>query len=188
MTGDRLKRVRFYWILAGVVFTVFVLASPGAAMDDAQFKQCMAEELLQADDHLTVGDLKKICRDKLAASADSDLPKLSPPEVESGEAGPESLMARRRRLEAEAEDNPFAITPHKTNYVLIASYNATPNEEPLGSAKASGARHHGDFDDDEAAVRGLLAFMLGRARVTAKVSFVASGSSRSDRRQALPTA
>jgi len=64
----------------------------------------------------------------------------------------------------------------------------SPNEEPVGSSKASGARHHGDFDDDEAAVRGMLAFILGRVRVTAKVSFEASKSSRSDRRQALTTA
>ena len=131
MTDDRLKRVRFYWVLAGVVLTVFCLAPPGAAMDDAQFRQCMAEELLQADDHQTVGDLKKLCRNKLATSADSDLHKLSPPTVESAESGPESLMARRRRLEAVAEDNPFAITPHKRNYFLLASYNTTPNEEPF---------------------------------------------------------
>jgi hypothetical protein len=64
----------------------------------------------------------------------------------------------------------------------------SPNEEPAGTSKASNARHHGDFDDDESAVKGLLAFMLGRTRVAAKVSFEASKSSRSDRRQAMTAA
>ena len=37
-----------------------------------------------------------------------------------------------------------------------------PNTEPAGSAGASGASHHGDFDDDAATVKATLARILGK--------------------------
>jgi phospholipase A1 len=106
-------------VLLGAVLTVFCPAA-GEAMGKDKFEECMTNELMQAGDHLTVGDLKKICREK-----------APPPEVAEGKAKPESLMAKRRQQEAETDENPFAITPHKTNYILVASYNNTPNAEPF---------------------------------------------------------
>jgi hypothetical protein len=46
----------------------------------------------------------------------------------------------------------------KTN----AEWILTPNNEPNGSSKASNARHHGDFDNDDATLRALLARLLGQ--------------------------
>ena len=61
------NRHRRFWIslvLLGAVLTVFFPAAPGEAMDKGKFKECITNELMQAGDHLTVGDLKKICREK----------------------------------------------------------------------------------------------------------------------------
>jgi phospholipase A1 len=41
-----------------------------------------------------------------------------------------SLISRRKEAELAIRDNPFVLTPHKANYVLLATYNDTPNTEP----------------------------------------------------------
>jgi Papain family cysteine protease len=64
-------------------------------------------------------------------------------------------------------------------------YVLTPNEIPAGEIDASGARHHGDFDDDRATVRSTLAYMLGKSQVKADMTFNGSASSARDRRLAL---
>ncbi len=129
MTLHLNRKLWIYLLAPGIALSVVFSASPGAAMDKAAFNDCLARELLQAGDHQTVGDLKKICREKLSPTAGS---KETPaPEALANIARPESLMAVRRQREAKAEANPFAITPHKTNYILVASYNTTPNAEPF---------------------------------------------------------
>lgn len=42
-----------------------------------------------------------------------------------------------------------------------AEWIPSPNDEPLGSRRASTARHHGDFDDDRATLRATLARIVG---------------------------
>ena len=69
-----------------------------------------------------------------------------------------------------------------------------PNTEPVGSPNASGARHHGDFDNDAATLRATLARILagdaaGAARAsTATFRRNASASALRSRRQAVDTA
>ncbi|HJT79599.1 MAG TPA: hypothetical protein VJ719_00255, partial [Chthoniobacterales bacterium] len=43
-----------------------------------------------------------------------------------------------------------------------AEWILTPNDEPRGSTRESNARHHGDFDNDDATLRAVLARILGR--------------------------
>ncbi len=49
---------------------------------------------------------------------------------------------------------------------LFPSKNAewilTPNNEPRGCARESNARHHGDFDNDDATLRAVLSRILGQ--------------------------
>jgi hypothetical protein len=70
-----------------------------------------------------------------------------------------------------------------------------PNSEPVGSTAASGARQHGDFDDDKATVHATLARIIGakaakssKAAVPARLAalgFSASRSSLRDRRMGI---
>lgn len=68
-----------------------------------------------------------------------------------------------------------------------------PNNEAEGLVGSSGARHHGDFDDDPQTVKATLAYMLngsaGRTAVapaaSAKLQFQRSGSSMRSRREML---
>ena len=64
-------------------------------------------------------------------------------------------------------------------------YVLAPNEVPAGQADASGARHHGDFDDDDATVQSTLGYILGKPQVKAEFTFHGSASAARDRREAL---
>lgn len=66
-----------------------------------------------------------------------------------------------------------------------AEYVTAPNDAEEGSASASRARHHGDFDDDAATLRATLARVLGRGATRTEFSFERSAASTRDRRQAL---
>jgi len=109
---------------------VFLATAPLVkASETDPFKQCLTRELMQASDHQTVGDLRRLCHEKLFG------PKADQEKITTSHALAKqpvvSLMAERRAWEAKAEENPFAITPHRPNYVLFASYNTTPNTEPF---------------------------------------------------------
>ena len=56
------------------------------------------------------------------AGAESQVPEDS----ELAPAG-ESIIAERMQAELATRFNPFVLSPHKQNYVLLASYNDTPN-------------------------------------------------------------
>lgn len=44
---------------------------------------------------------------------------------------PDSALQKRRLQEEMTQDNPFVITPHKTNYLLPLTYNSHPNTTPF---------------------------------------------------------
>lgn len=86
--------------------------------------------------------------------------------------GMDKFVARHQALQA-------LIRQDKAEYILA------PNEAAEGSAQASRASHHGDFDDDTATVKATLARILGRDRITAEFSFARSAASMRDQRKAL---
>ena len=65
-----------------------------------------------------------------------------------------------------------------------ADWVTAPNNQPLGSTTASTARHHGDFDNDEATVHATLARILGSkaAAVPAGLSFSSGAGAKAVRR------
>lgn len=65
------------------------------------------------------------------------------------------------------------------------SWILAPNTQPVGSADASRARHHGDFDDDEATVRATLARILDAPRTGAGLTFRRSAGGLRNRRPAV---
>ena len=69
---------------------------------------CMAEELKTASTDMTAGELRERCRTQINNSIDE-----------------------RIVYEKQASSNPFAILPHKPNYILPFTYSK-PREEPYG--------------------------------------------------------
>ncbi len=101
--------------------------SAGLAYTDDELSQCLVASLESAADNATIGELKRDCIARLEGVA-TEAPKADQADASKAE---ESALARRRRKEAETRFNPFVITPHKPNYVLVAAYNNSPNEEPF---------------------------------------------------------
>jgi len=92
---------------------------------------CLLEKIRQADAGLSVGELKEACQDATLSQEriPATLPAESPDSSETAPAEGESLVARRIEAERSTRFNPFVMSPHKQNYVLLASYNQSPNYE-----------------------------------------------------------
>jgi phospholipase A1 len=86
----------------------------------------------------------------------------------------EQATAVRRRLamEAAARDNPFLLLPHRPNYILPATYNLSPNEEPFGLPE-------GAFDKLEMKFQVSLKALLGQPSIFRRGKLYAAYTSRS---------
>ena len=111
-------------VFAGLMQTLPLPAEPLTGMD-----ACMLEMLRSADPADSVGQLKAACEDRIssrdAATPTDDSGQDSTVAPEAGE----SIIAERLKAERATRDNPFVLSPHKQNYVLLATYNEHPNYE-----------------------------------------------------------
>lgn len=69
-----------------------------------------------------------------------------------------------------------------------ADWVTSPNNEPVGSNNASAARHHGDFDNDEATVRATLARIVGKAGLQGGIMFSGTAFTKTSRRSLIAQA
>lgn len=103
------------WMAAVALLPVVAAASADGLDDHAR---CLLDALARAAPEQTVAELRASCAAPVAQAA-----------VQA--AAPEPVTARLA-LEQQAASNPFALLPHRPNYVLLGAYNfADPNEAPL---------------------------------------------------------
>lgn len=123
---------------------VCALGWSGTLLANNEFTQCLMAEMAEADDGVTVGELRQRCE----AKQDLVDPRL--PVAESGPATPagtekrasaevESAITRRLLLEEDEAHNPFSLLPHKPNYIMLSNNMSSPHEAPFRAA---------DPDDD----------------------------------------
>ncbi|HLF10213.1 MAG TPA: peptidase C1, partial [Gammaproteobacteria bacterium] len=67
----------------------------------------------------------------------------------------------------------------------FVSYILAPNDDPIGKDSASRARHHGDFDDDEATVKATLVRIVSSKGTQVEIDFPRSATSLRDRRMVM---
>ncbi len=89
--------------------------SQSFAAQTIDMEDCLMEAVRDAAPQTTVGELRELCREKT-----SQVPAVAP--------GP---VGERLAVEAKAEQTPWAITPHKPNYILPVAYNDRLNTEPF---------------------------------------------------------
>ncbi|WP_263078243.1 phospholipase A [Endozoicomonas sp. Mp262] len=87
------------------------------------YEQCLMRQARFADESLTLSEIRAACQQKLRED--------SQPEDTLEEA---DVLANRAVQEETTRDSPFVITPHRPNYILPVSYNASPNYEPFERA------------------------------------------------------
>ena len=114
--------------LSSLVLLVFPLLwgicdiSFAATLDTAK-QECLMEEIQKAGNDVTIGELKARCKDKETIVAEK-----------SGEGGKKSVVRTRLFTDDENVLRPWTLMAHRQNYLLLASYNSDPNNEPYREA------------------------------------------------------
>lgn len=100
------------------------LVAPGWGLADETvtgFDACLVERMRTAGDEVTLGELRRACRDEPLANADGTDPTAT--------SAP--LVTRRLAAEQATMGRPFVITPHRPNYFLVAYNLSDPNLAPF---------------------------------------------------------
>ena len=130
----------------GVFSLSFILSGNALLADElAPMDACLLQQFRLADSSISLAELRNQCEIVISArepeieSQDEvkPVPELvaQDPEplgdmvAEEPRPAGESLISRRVQAEKSTRYNPFVLSPHKRNYVLLASYNDTPNYE-----------------------------------------------------------
>ena len=114
----RLTRLSFVNTLFSLSF-ILTTYSVNAVDNKSEIEKCMQLEMLQAGSSVTVGEMREQCNKKL---------------IDVGETIKESNIAQRLQLEKSTWDNPFVMTIHKPNYIMLPSPAA---EEEVEGVKRS---------------------------------------------------
>ena len=98
-----------------LLFCIFY-ASPVHA--DA-YQSCLLDAIEEFSDERTVGEIRALCQPKIPTPVKSQ---------------PIGLIEKRLKLERDASSNRFAMTQHKSSYMLPLSYNSRVNNTPFTDA------------------------------------------------------
>ena len=99
----RLSRVGMMTVLVAICLL------PVSGRTDA-LTDCMMEMMQQAGDDMTVGELRRQCREKLGQAPMEESP--SP-----------AILSERLREDRENIYQPFSLMSHKPNYILVGAHN-----------------------------------------------------------------
>lgn len=112
-----MKRCQWVGLFCFVLIHSVSLASP---IDE---QACLLKQLEQADDTMTIGELKAVCQSAVTA----ETTELEPA------AMPSSAISRRMQYERH-NSNPFTLLPHRPNYLILSNNFSSPNERPFRQA------------------------------------------------------
>ncbi|MET0029102.1 MAG: phospholipase A [Candidatus Thiodiazotropha sp.] len=100
----------------------------GAAEDSlSAYQSCLLEYFESAEADVPVGVIREQCHNAVTPVAQEALSTPATEPVLDPVLPEESLVDNRIDAERATRSNPFVLSPHKQNYVLLASYNDTPN-------------------------------------------------------------
>ncbi len=89
-----------------------------AAENKSEVDKCMEAEMLQVGDSVTVGEIREQCQEG-TKKANKKTKKTN--------------IEKRLQLEKSTRDNPFVISVHKPNYILLVAHNDKTNETPFAN-------------------------------------------------------
>ncbi len=115
-----------------VLLIVSLVCIPSQGVNAQTIEHCLQQQFEQADDNKTVGELRRYCQnsvdnDNLSMLANQQEQQLPP-------SDDVSAITQRLNLEKDQAKNPFALLPHKPNYILLSNNLASPNEQPFEQA------------------------------------------------------
>jgi phospholipase A1/A2 len=112
---------------------------PARAQDNPSLEQCLLRELLQAAPEATVQSLRQRCNAAAAPTPDPAAPSpAARPAAEMLKPGSDadlSLFERRLGSELRASSEPFALLPHRPNYLQpISLYSRSASGDPAADS------------------------------------------------------
>jgi phospholipase A1/A2 len=118
-------------LVSFAVFILTVLLGGGSAPEAtlSSYQSCLLEYLESSEADVPVGVLKEQCLNATKPDEDAALSAQHTEPLKEPVPPEESLVENRIDAERATRANPFVLSPHKQNYVLLASYNDTPNYE-----------------------------------------------------------
>ena len=116
--------------MQGLAFGSLFMALPLSAETLSDMDACLLEMMRNADPTSSVGQIREACESRISTRDESEdsadrHQTVKDPDSDEGK----SIIAERIEAERSTRDNPFVLSPHKQNYVLLASYNEHPNYE-----------------------------------------------------------
>jgi phospholipase A1 len=120
--NPKLHSVSFWGVLNLILGVNCLSADPLA-----DYERCIWEGIHNADQDMPIGELKRLCLEGPESLGQPSVAEkdVLPPVTQKSV----SMVERRLNAELETRSNPFVISPHKQNYVLLATYNDKPNYE-----------------------------------------------------------
>jgi len=118
------SKINYYGVLrVGIFLAAFfgglvchgVAAAADSDPDKAAVQDCLLMALETAPDGTTIDELRDQCRAEKLTDADKE---------------DEGLLASRLYTDDENVMRPFTLMAHRPNYILMACYNKSPNEDP----------------------------------------------------------
>jgi len=103
-----------------LILLLCIASLPILAHASENYQQCLTLALQSVDDSLTIGELKKSCRQSSANTEQT--------------ISQQSAIIRRQQSEKQTGWNAFSLMPHKPNYLILSYNNSEPNSEPLDNA------------------------------------------------------
>ncbi len=122
--------MQYVEVIQGLALSGLLITMPAMAQSLSSMDACLLDKLQRSEPDVSVGQIRAECEVIVPAEELSTQPDAVTDEAvsESAETGG-SLIAERMQAEKATRFNPFVLSPHKQNYVLLASYNDSPNYE-----------------------------------------------------------
>ncbi len=116
-----------YLIAIGVLaLSGMLVALPSMAESLSSMDACLLDMMRRSEPDVSIGQIKTEC-ELITAPIETTAESVDEPAESGPQESGESLIAARVQAEKATRSNPFVLSPHKQNYVLLASYNDTPN-------------------------------------------------------------
>ena len=131
MRDERAMKRILPFTAAALLLSHLVAPVTRAAGNFTSYEECLVETMKTAADAMTVSQVKQACGPYLLPQPTAEAAAVAVPVPDSREDGELPAVSRRLHHESKTEDNLFTITPHKPNYILLASYNNNRNGEGL---------------------------------------------------------
>lgn len=109
-----------------VLIAYFCFSHVGHAADPREMDRCLLEVMKTAEDEMTMGQAREICRRQLEKSDEID-------QAASVQEDAEKKKPVDERLAADKSNTlkPFTLMAHKPNYILLWSYNSSGYDPTL---------------------------------------------------------